>query len=291
MSPAEVVVCDLDGTVLGPDAELSAFAREGLNALLAAGVPLTVATSRRTLSIRDRLAGVEGIGLPVIEINGAFVSDLASGRRLSGHLLSSEPADATVDAMVEAGADPVISAWDGSEDRVYCLPDLNAGSAWFAAGKRRYGTEVVEREDLTAIADEVVAITGFVPDAEGEALVSGLIDLLGDAASVYGAANFYVPGWTEVQVQDRLAEKGAAVAPVLAAAGLEESAVVACGDHLNDVGLFEVADLSVAPANAHPRMRELADLVVGPNTEDGVVRWLLERYDIDNPSPANSKGR
>jgi hydroxymethylpyrimidine pyrophosphatase-like HAD family hydrolase len=273
--PGEVVICDLDGTLLGPDARLSAFAKDGLNSLLGAGVQLTVATSRRTLSIRDRLAGVR-IRLPVIEVNGAFVSELDSGRRLDARLLGVGAAATTVAAMVEAGADPVVSAWDGVRDRVYCAPTLNAGSNWFAEGKRSYGTEIVEGGDLTAIPDGVAAITGFVPDPEGEPLAEHLSMLLGDAASVYGATNFYVPGWTEVQVQDRLAEKGAAIEPLLAAAGLEGSRVIACGDHLNDVGLLEVADLAIAPANAHPRILELADEIVGSNRDDGVVRRLLE---------------
>jgi len=277
--PAEVVICDLDGTLLGPDGRLSAFAREGLNELLDSGVRLTVATSRRTLSIRDRLAGVR-IGLPVIEVNGAFVSELASGRRLRAKLLAPEAVAAAVRVMAEVGADPVVSAWDGARDRVYCSPVLNAGSNWFAEGKRRYGTEIVETDDLASIADGVAAITGFVPDPDGEALALRLSTLLGDAASVYGATNFYVPGWTEVQVQDRLAEKGAAIEPLLAAAGLEGSRVLACGDHLNDVGLFEAADIAVAPANAHPRILALADVVVGPNIEDGVVRHLLERHGL-----------
>ena len=277
--PGEVVICDLDGTLLGPDARLSPFAKDGLNRLLGAGVRLTVATSRRTLSIRDRLAGVR-IRLPVIEVNGAFVSELDSGRRLEARLLGPEAAAPTVAAMVEAGADPVVSAWDGVSDRVYCAPALNPGSTWFAEGKRSYGTEIVEDDDLTAVPDGVAAITGFVPDPEGEALAEHLSRLLGNAASVYGATNFYVPGWTEVQVQDRLAEKGAAIEPLLAVAGLEGSRVIACGDHLNDVGLFEVADLAIAPTNAHPRILELADEVVGSNLEDGVVRHLLEQHGI-----------
>ncbi|HEY5977073.1 MAG TPA: HAD hydrolase family protein [Solirubrobacterales bacterium] len=275
--PEEVVICDLDGTLLDPDARLSEFAKSGLNRLLGAGVQLTVATSRRTLSIRDRLAGVE-IRLPVIEVNGAFVSELASGRRLHARLLRPEAVATTVAAMQEAGADPVVSAWDGVRDRVHCGTTLNPGSNWFAEGKRRYGTEIVGGGDLAAVPDGVAAITGFVPDPEGEALAAHLSTLLGDAASVYGATNFYVPGWTEVQVQDRLAEKGAAIEPLLAAAGLEGSRVIACGDHLNDVGLFEVADLAIAPANAHPQILELADEVVGSNREDGVVRHLLQQH-------------
>jgi hydroxymethylpyrimidine pyrophosphatase-like HAD family hydrolase len=54
--------------------------------------------------------------------------------------------------------------------------------------------------------------------------------------------------------------------------------VVACGDHLNDLGLFAVATHSIAPANAHPSVLSSATEVVGSNDEDGVVRHLLARH-------------
>jgi len=276
----EVVVCDLDGTLLGPDARLSRFAADGLRQLLAAGLPLTVASSRRTASMRTLLDGVE-LRLPVIEINGAFVSELGSGRRLVSNILDQATARAAIEVMVDAAADPVISAWDGSRDRVHFHSTLNEGSAWFVEGKRRYPevTDLIVSDALAEVTDPVAAVTGFVPDAEGGALVGRLQELLGESASVYGAANFYRHGWTEVQVQDPKAEKGAAVPSFLSEAGLEGSRVIACGDHLNDIGLLSVADVAVAPTNAHPRIRELADVVVGSNAEDGVIRWLLERYD------------
>lgn len=49
MTEAPLYVCDLDGTLLGPDATLSEFSREGLNRLLEAGIQLTIASSRRTV--------------------------------------------------------------------------------------------------------------------------------------------------------------------------------------------------------------------------------------------------
>ncbi|HSR93555.1 MAG TPA: HAD hydrolase family protein, partial [Solirubrobacterales bacterium] len=83
--PTDLYVCDLDGTLLGRGAKLSEFARDGLNQLLSAGVQLTIASSRRTVAMRALLAGVE-LRLPVIELNGAFVSELESGRHLDGNL-------------------------------------------------------------------------------------------------------------------------------------------------------------------------------------------------------------
>ena len=67
---------------------------------------------------------------------------------------------------------------------------------------------------------------------------------------------------------------------LLAAGGLLGANVVACGDHLNDLGLFSIAERRIAPANAHSAILERADEVVRPNDEDGIVRYLLDHHGI-----------
>jgi hydroxymethylpyrimidine pyrophosphatase-like HAD family hydrolase len=87
----------------------------------------------------------------------------------------------------------------------------------------------------------------------------------------------YWPGWTEITVSHQAAEKGAAVPALLEACALPDAEVIACGDHLNDLGLFDAATHSIAPANAHAAVLESATEVVGSN-DDGVVRHLLDRH-------------
>jgi hydroxymethylpyrimidine pyrophosphatase-like HAD family hydrolase len=203
--PTDLYVCDLDGTLLGPDARLSEFAKNGLNRLLGAGVALTLASSRRTVSMRALLAGVE-LSLPVIELNGAFVSELESGRHLHSKLIPTPVATAAVEAIAATGADPVLAAWNGSDDRVYFGPHTNEAGSWYVDEKRAYGdSDLVVCENLLAVTrrERVAAITAFAPDGEAAALTGRLKELAGEDAIVYSASNYYCPGWTEVQVQHR----------------------------------------------------------------------------------------
>jgi 5-amino-6-(5-phospho-D-ribitylamino)uracil phosphatase len=100
VNAAEVYVCDLDGTLLRPDGTLSAFSRDGLNRLLEAEVSLTVASARGTPGMRSLLSGV-GFRLPVIELNGAFVSELDSGRHLVSNVLSKGESCTAVEIILE----------------------------------------------------------------------------------------------------------------------------------------------------------------------------------------------
>jgi len=78
------------------------------------------------------------------------------------------------------------------------------------------------------------------------------------------------------RIQHRAAEKGAAIPALLKACAIPIADVIACGDHLNDLGLFAAAMHSIAPANAHPTVLEVATEIVGSNDQDGVVRHLLD---------------
>lgn len=52
--------------------------------------------------------------------------------------------------------------------------------------------------------------------------------------------------------------------------------LVGFGDNFNDLPLFEACDAAFAVQNAAEACRNAAKGVIGANTEDGVVRWLLE---------------
>jgi hydroxymethylpyrimidine pyrophosphatase-like HAD family hydrolase len=54
--------------------------------------------------------------------------------------------------------------------------------------------------------------------------------------------------------------------------------VVVFGDNLNDLSMFEVADLAVAVDNALPEVKAAADVVIGANTTDAVARFIAEDF-------------
>jgi Cof subfamily protein (haloacid dehalogenase superfamily) len=275
-----IYVCDLDGTLLRSDATLSPFAREGLNRLLEAGVHLTIASARGTAGMRALLEGV-ALRLPVIELNGAFVSELDSGRHLAGNVLSDRDACAALETIIATGVDPVVSTWDGHRDRVHFGARANESLEWYVEEKKAHGDpRLAPCDDLLAVAriEQVAQITTFALGDEAGSLIRRLAGVLGVDATVRGSPNVYRSGWSEITIQHRAADKGAAMPALLSACGAPGAEVVAFGDHLNDLSLFSMATRSVAPANAHPDVLDAATEVVASSDEDGIVRYLLERH-------------
>lgn len=269
----DLVVCDLDGTLLRSDVTLSPFARDGLNAVISAGVAVTVASARSLPAMRALLPGVE-LTLPVIELNGAFISDVHTG----AHLVTNSVAapETAVELLLDAGLAPVLTTYDGTRDNVWF--DADGATTWFVEEKRRYGDPRLRQGDIAAVSrsEQVVMITVFVPDASANLLAARLRAVAGDAV-VTATRHEYCRGLTEIGVQSAAATKGVAVRALQVLCGTDGQVTV-CGDHLNDLSMFAVADLSVAPANAHPDVLAVADVVTEPNEADGVVRFLLSTY-------------
>jgi Cof subfamily protein (haloacid dehalogenase superfamily) len=274
-------ICDLDGTLLRSDGTLSNFARDGLCEVLGAGIRFTVASARGAPAMRALLAGVP-LELPIIELNGAFVSEFKSGRHLVANTLPARDACAAVEAILETGVDPVLTTWDGERDRVHFRALADDSTHFYITEKQAYGDpRLTACEDLLAVGhrEEIAQITTFSRDADAPALTRRLAEVLGAEAALHSQSNTYCPGWTEILIQHPLAQKGAAVPALLEACGIAAGAtVVACGDHLNDLGMFEAAASSLAPSNAHPDVRASATEVVGSNDEDGIVRHLLSLH-------------
>ena len=63
---------------------------------------------------------------------------------------------------------------------------------------------------------------------------------------------------------------------------LHAERVIAFGDAINDLPLFEAADEGYAVANAVPELKERADGIIASNDADGVVNWLQAFWSRQN---------
>ncbi|MGK4585454.1 HAD-IIB family hydrolase [Kitasatospora sp. HPMI-4] len=283
----DLYVCDLDGTLLRPDATLSPASLQGLNRLLDAGVQFTVATARSLPAVRRLLAGVR-LRLPLIQLNGAFITDPVDGRHLEHRLLDPDTADAALRILATLDLDAVLTSWDGTADHVGFGPRSNPGTAWYIAEKQAMGDPRLRPHPGApdvAPGERIATVTTFAPDGQAAALAARVTAALGDTALVTHAPNHYVPGWSELQIVHPQAEKGTAVRRLRELLGRPAGRLTVLGDHLNDLPMFAVADRSVAPANAHPQALQQADLVVGGNNDDGVVRFLLAEHSAGGAAP------
>jgi hydroxymethylpyrimidine pyrophosphatase-like HAD family hydrolase len=269
-------VSDLDHTLLDREARLSGATRLGLLKLLDAGVRFTVASARSVASIREVLDGVP-VSLPVIEFNGAFVTDLATGAHLVTHAFEGETARGILGLCRASGMEPHLSSFDGERDRCYVPPVRNAGAAFYLRGRLAAGDPRMSQVDDVACAldDEIVCFTVIDAEERLAPLEADLTARFGPAIRTSLAEDVYCRGWCWLMVHPAAADKGRATRWLRQHEGLDGVDLVVFGDQHWDLPLFDVAHHAVAVANAEDEVRARADEVIGPHHEDAVIRWLL----------------
>ncbi len=73
------------------------------------------------------------------------------------------------------------------------------------------------------------------------------------------------------------ADKSHGIQSVSEAVGFDLKKLTVFGDNFNDIGMFRLANTSIAVANAQKEVKECADIVLKhTNDEDGVAKYLQE---------------
>jgi len=278
---SRVYVTDLDGTLLDDDARLSDRTRSGLINLLDEGLPLTVASARSVVAMQSILAGLD-LPLPVIEFNGAFISDLVTGRHLVTHDLGADNAVAAYEFSLAAGCLPFVSSFDGVSDRLYYSEVRNPGMAWYVEDRLASEDSRLCRtaDPSSKLSEQVVCLTVIDrPDVVTD-LREGLIREFDGTLSVTVFPNLYIDDSAWLTVHSTRATKDQALATLLDMHGLSEAETVAFGDSENDIPLFRCADRAIAVGNASAEIKSLASEVIGPNNEDSVVEFLEREWRV-----------
>jgi Cof subfamily protein (haloacid dehalogenase superfamily) len=271
-------VSDLDGTLVDRRATLSRFAVRTLRRLIDEGVLFTVASARSQATLAPILRELP-LTLPIIEFNGAYITDLATGQSLYCEALDAEVATCAVRLGLDADVPPFVSTHFGGQQYLYPPEKLrNAGMTWYvdtrkAALDRRL---LAGLDPFEALAQPAVCLT-FIAEHARLAVLKQRIDRAtsGQTNSVV-YRNPYDTKWFWLTVQSARANKGDALRKLTEHLGVALSAVTVFGDEVNDIPMFEVAGRCVAVDNAVPELKRLAHQVIGAHHLDSVVQYLSD---------------
>ncbi|MBN1124014.1 MAG: HAD family phosphatase [Sedimentisphaerales bacterium] len=273
-----IYISDMDGTLLRNDASLSDNSRRILTRLLGQGVAFTVASARSVIAIRQALGDLP-LRLPVIAINGAFISDYATGRHLMINAMSPELVAEIYSRILKHECIPFISAFDGAQDRLYFSQLSNAGMQWYHDDRHNSGDDrLTFLEDLTHSIgrDHIVSLSVIGPQEEIAPLAYELEEELGNRLENHFFPNPYSPPWWWLTIHDKRSCKSQAVQQMVEYAGFSMDDLVVFGDNLNDVKMFQQTRRAIAVANGTEEIKQYATEVIGSNEEDSVVNYVLQ---------------
>jgi hydroxymethylpyrimidine pyrophosphatase-like HAD family hydrolase len=261
MARIDLIVTDLDGTLWHTDRELHDEVVAAVDEVGRRGIPLLVATGRRTTSTRVPLARM-GIAPPAVVLNGALGLDLASGQRFHRAPFPTAQAIETLEAFRSVDLDPVVYV-DHDRFEVFLSPTPSTNPGHVAGLAASAGTDDLAR----VVAEEAVLGFGIIgvphePLAAAASAMDGFVEVHLDRSLDY-------PGTASLTVAPRGQSKWDGVVAFCERHGLPTDGVLALADGPNDVELLEAAAVRVVPDDAHPAAAALAHHRIPSSREGG----------------------
>ncbi|WP_438382237.1 Cof-type HAD-IIB family hydrolase [Asaia sp. BMEF1] len=260
--PVQLVLADVDGTLVTQGKILTPRAIRAVHALREKGIRFAITSGRPPRGMAMLIEPL-GIDLPIAGFNGGVLVhpdwSVIDTKRLTHSQVK------TVLAIIrDHGADPWVYT---SQD--WFVSDLDAPHVSREEWTVKFAPRV---DDVSRHLDDVVKITGVSDDRElMKNLERDLQQALGKTASAACSQPYYV----DVTNQD--ANKGGVVATLETLLDIPASAMVTMGDQPNDMLMFAKSGMSIAMGQANDTVKAAATHVTTSCEEEGFAIGL-ERY-------------
>jgi HAD superfamily hydrolase (TIGR01484 family) len=263
MFAIRVLACDVDGTLIGPDGVLPSRNLTAVQATVAAGVHVVLATIRKR-DTAEMMVEQLGIRCALICEGGASIYD-ADGVLVRRHSLPDDVASA-IATLADQYQFPLATTVDEVN---YCGPGYEPG---LLLG----GASIRVPSNQEAVSGPVSRMV--VRDSEAVELIAATFS---DAA-LHIVRHYRTDGtFIDGVITHRDATKANGVSTLLTQWGLRWADVMAIGDAEADIAMIERARIGVAVANATAPVRDVADFVTLSASEAGVAD-AIERFGLDS---------
>ncbi|WP_461255071.1 Cof-type HAD-IIB family hydrolase [Treponema sp. R80B11-R83G3] len=273
---------DLDGTTLLPEGVLGDRTKKCLQKLISKGMHIIISTGR-AIEASEKYRSAIGTEGPMVFFNGAEVADVPSGRMLHTNLISLD--------VVDFGAN--LARELEIHYQVYLPAGISPDSGkqdpkqrWEALLIEKYGPEAemyYKHTGVKAVIKDLKSIASlpldgcikgmFIADPSlHDKVRQKFKERFGDKISIMRSYP------TFLEVINNGVSKGEGLRIAMEHRGLKPEEVIAFGDEENDVPMFSVVGFAGAPENAREKIREQADLIYGPNTEEGLAVYLEQVF-------------
>ena len=271
MSKIKVLALDLDGTLTNDQKVVTPRTRAALDAAIAQGVTVVLASGRPTAGItpRGKALRLAQKGASILSYNGGKIVDCVTGETLVEKTLD----PALVPELCAFAAAQDIAILTYNHEGILCERDTDE---W--ANKECFTTKLpmIHVDDLAKYVDYPICKMLITLDpARRDAVCAAGQQQFAGRADLYPSSPFFIEA-----VPLGVAKDGS-LAALLERMGLGRENLMACGDGLNDRSMIEFAGVGVAMQNAEPPVKDCADYVTeADNNHDGVAE-AVEKFILE----------
>jgi len=278
VSKIKALAIDLDGTALLPDTSMGERTVRCLKGLVDRGLQVMLCTGRAIESSQRYYSAIGASG-PMVFFNGAEVAEVPNVKVISSNLMSPDVIDYGLD--IARGMDIHFQVFFPPRETPF------QGAPWEALLIEKQRPESEMYRNHTGIVPVVTDLKAVLaePGTKGcfkamficdPALHDELRRKMGErfGDSIYIARSYP----TFLEIMNAGVSKGEGLKTAMKCRGLKMDELIAFGDEENDLPMFAVAGYSAAPSSAKEKVREAADIVFGPNAEEGLAAYLEKLF-------------
>jgi len=284
----KLYITDLDGTLLSENGKMSSYAVELLNQIIEQGTLITVATGRSFLSAANLLKETH-LTLPIINNNGARISLLHNHEHVYSNFIDKSLAQEILDITLDHYCSPFINAELGGKDLLLYEASTNKGTEMFIDIRKSKDDPRLKKVDKYDQLNDIKVVNFNIIDETKKLMVlekhledkyQGLLDL-----HITFEPTWH--DWAWLTISDIKSNKADGIAALVSEYIHEDVEITVFGDQRNDIHMLEYADRAIVVENARPEVKTIADLVIGPNTEESVVRFIAQEIGLKLPELDN----
>jgi len=260
----KLVAIDLDDTLLKNDLSISSRTKKAIAETIKRGIAVTFATGRMFASAAPFARELK-LELPLITYQGALVK-YVDGRVVQHKPLAIELARNVIDVLLPYKYHVNLYI----DDELRMEKESPEGKRYAALSRVKVNFYKRLHDALNADPTKILIIA---KEHELDDLAGKLHNSFMSQVNITKSKPYFL------EVANREATKGQALAQLSENMGIGAGQVMAIGDSWNDLDMLEYAGTAVAMANAMPEVKEAADFITGSNEDDGVAE-ALERFVI-----------
>ena len=266
----DIIVLDLDGTLLNSRKEISPANYAALERAAAAGALIVPSTGRFYSGMPEAVRSLPFVRY-AITVNGAMIYDAKEDKTLYTAELDCARADQVYDYL-------------DTLDVIYdCFQD---GWGWMDRSHQEKAPEYVFephvlemiyrlrnpldnfRQTIRDRGKGLQKIQMFFRDPELR------LKMLKELPQAFPDLSVTTSISNNIEINSAGADKGTALRELCRQLNLDVSRSMAFGDGLNDTSMLQAAGIGVAMENAHPDLKAVADHITDSNDSDGVAKAI-----------------
>ncbi|HBP38665.1 MAG TPA: hypothetical protein DD640_07995 [Clostridiales bacterium] len=275
----QLVVSDLDGTLLDAKNRISPENKAAVADLAAQGIAFTLATGRTDWMARTYISQLK-VRLPVISFNGAMIRDCGSNRVLYQRSIYGGEVRQLTAWLEENKLDylwysPDAIYYPGHSERIRYIRAYNRMAAEYGSG----GVPVlpVPGPDSPNIASGLVKVLAILPDPDVNRRMR-------DYLAAHPALNGQMSSDVAMDITAAGTSKGLGLSILADLLGYRLDQVVAFGDNDNDISMLEAAGLGIAMGNASPQALAASSFQTTDHERSGFAAGIRRFVLPENPA-------